>query len=541
MSNEKTNDGRKGGWLKGKPHYDKLGNPKGGIKAVVVDSGKPVELEGGEVIINKEAAKKNYKELSKINQSAGNGVPILPPTSFAQGGNITLTSGDKVEIGNTVLLKNRKGTFNAKILNITDKWVIFTDLSDGKRKDCPIQKFPEIFQAMVNTSATVADSNIGRKPTTQTVSPKEPEGFKIGDTFTVAKNPTAYTYTFASFDSITSIVTVSWEEKQGHKTQPYSLSEAEGYVKNKSWIVSKAKKKTPNTAISSYQTYEDRVTEMVIELGGMTRSDAQGFVETGASQTMILAGYETDITPRNLALELLGTDSDGNPLPSSIKQKQYAIGDWFNTEPRIEKGFSAMQIHNLNSGFVYYTDPEDSAIPKTKTIKDFEKGLDVGVILMVPNPKSKSKYNKDDTVLLISENEPVTITSVYEFDPAKNDGRQFEYTITDSKGRERAGTYSEQSFTEYTASKAKTKPTLPLAKKHEAAKAQKPFNKDLDYVELLKKYIDTTQPVFKQEVSGVMLIQTLKKKFETVLSEAGADFTKQLLEMKNIKSTDLLK
>ena len=74
-----TNNGKKGGLLKGKPHYDKSGKSLGGIKAVVTDSGQQVELEGGEVIINKEASKKHWKELSRINQSAGNGVPILPP------------------------------------------------------------------------------------------------------------------------------------------------------------------------------------------------------------------------------------------------------------------------------------------------------------------------------------------------------------------------------------------------------------------------------------------------------------------------------
>ena len=80
MEQMKTNNGKRGGLLKGKPHYDKDGNSLGGIKAVVTDAGgKPVELEGGEVIINKEASKKYWKELSKINQSAGNGVQIGPP------------------------------------------------------------------------------------------------------------------------------------------------------------------------------------------------------------------------------------------------------------------------------------------------------------------------------------------------------------------------------------------------------------------------------------------------------------------------------
>lgn len=74
-----THNGKKGGWLKGKPHYDKNGKSLGGIKAIVTDTDRPVELEGGEVIINKEASAKHWKELSRINQSAGNGVAIGPP------------------------------------------------------------------------------------------------------------------------------------------------------------------------------------------------------------------------------------------------------------------------------------------------------------------------------------------------------------------------------------------------------------------------------------------------------------------------------
>jgi acyl-coenzyme A synthetase/AMP-(fatty) acid ligase len=67
---EKTNNGKKGGWLVGKRHYSKDGKPLGGIKAIVTDAGgKPVELEGGEVIINREASRKHWKELSRINQS----------------------------------------------------------------------------------------------------------------------------------------------------------------------------------------------------------------------------------------------------------------------------------------------------------------------------------------------------------------------------------------------------------------------------------------------------------------------------------------
>lgn len=80
-----TSNGKRGGNLKGKPHYDENGNPAGGIKAVVTDgqAKRPVELEKGEVIINAEAAKKHWKTLSEINQSAGNGVPIHDPNSVS--------------------------------------------------------------------------------------------------------------------------------------------------------------------------------------------------------------------------------------------------------------------------------------------------------------------------------------------------------------------------------------------------------------------------------------------------------------------------
>jgi hypothetical protein len=106
-----TNDGKKGGWLVGKRHYDKNGKPLGGIKAVVTDAGdKPVELEGGEVIINREASKKHWKELSRINQSAGNGVAIEPPSSaFDEDPTEDYENGGKIE-------------FNAN--HIPNKWIL---------------------------------------------------------------------------------------------------------------------------------------------------------------------------------------------------------------------------------------------------------------------------------------------------------------------------------------------------------------------------------------------------------------------------------
>lgn len=81
-----TNNGKDGGTLVGKAHYDKDGKSLGGIKTIITDDNRPVEVEGGEVIINKHASKKHWRELSRINQSAGNGVPITEP-HFKKGGN----------------------------------------------------------------------------------------------------------------------------------------------------------------------------------------------------------------------------------------------------------------------------------------------------------------------------------------------------------------------------------------------------------------------------------------------------------------------
>lgn len=106
---QKTGDAKKGGLLVGDSHAD------GGMPAIVVDTGQPIEVEGGEVIINKESSKKYWKELSKINQSAGNGVPIPPPADFSgdvsqydRGGKISLSDlkvGTQMELEHSDTIK----------------------------------------------------------------------------------------------------------------------------------------------------------------------------------------------------------------------------------------------------------------------------------------------------------------------------------------------------------------------------------------------------------------------------------------------------
>jgi hypothetical protein len=107
---QKTSNGTKGGLFVGKSHDE------GGIPAIVVDTGQPIEVEGGEVIINKHASKKYWKELSKINQSAGNGVAIPPPiefskevSAFKKGGQITMSAlkkGTEMEMEHSDTIKS---------------------------------------------------------------------------------------------------------------------------------------------------------------------------------------------------------------------------------------------------------------------------------------------------------------------------------------------------------------------------------------------------------------------------------------------------
>lgn len=106
----KTSNGKKGGLFVGKSHA------KGGIPAIVVDTGQPIEVEGGEAIINKEATKKYWKQLSSINQSAGNGNPIPPPTNlsdnpdeYKKGGKISkiaIMQGTKHELEHSDTIKS---------------------------------------------------------------------------------------------------------------------------------------------------------------------------------------------------------------------------------------------------------------------------------------------------------------------------------------------------------------------------------------------------------------------------------------------------
>ena len=104
----KTNDGKKGGYFKGRSHAE------GGIKAVNVDTGQLIEVEGNEVIITKGAVADNTKRefegemltnreiLSRINQSGG-GVSFEEGGELKEGNHTCGCSGKKYNYGGELL------------------------------------------------------------------------------------------------------------------------------------------------------------------------------------------------------------------------------------------------------------------------------------------------------------------------------------------------------------------------------------------------------------------------------------------------------
>lgn len=91
-----TNDAKKGGYFDGRPHS------KGGIKGVNIDTGAPIEVEGGEVVITKKAVSDDTKRefegkmmtnkeiLSEINESGGG-------VSFEKGGEVETDDLDTID------------------------------------------------------------------------------------------------------------------------------------------------------------------------------------------------------------------------------------------------------------------------------------------------------------------------------------------------------------------------------------------------------------------------------------------------------------
>ncbi len=104
----KTNDGKKGGYFKGRSHAE------GGIKAINKDTGQLIEVEGNEVIITKKAVADdtlrefegeqltNKQILSRINQSGG-GVAFEEGGELSEGEHTCGCTGKKFNYGGQLM------------------------------------------------------------------------------------------------------------------------------------------------------------------------------------------------------------------------------------------------------------------------------------------------------------------------------------------------------------------------------------------------------------------------------------------------------
>jgi hypothetical protein len=77
---------------------------------------------------------------------------------------LKLNSGDVVREGDKVMLETRKGLCEILITKISDKWVVFKDLSeDGKRKDIQLDRFVEKASKKLEESISIVEENTEEK------------------------------------------------------------------------------------------------------------------------------------------------------------------------------------------------------------------------------------------------------------------------------------------------------------------------------------------------------------------------------------------
>lgn len=157
----KTKDAKKGGYLVGKPHSE------GGIKGINVDTGEPIEVEGGEVVITKPAvqSKEVYmfegkemtpKEiLSKLNSDHGG-------VAFEKGGEV----GEELYArgGGTRTRRTAAPSFEAEIEAVKkedkSEKLKYQTLEEIIEQD--ITKW-SILQGLVNKENTLRKNDINRK------------------------------------------------------------------------------------------------------------------------------------------------------------------------------------------------------------------------------------------------------------------------------------------------------------------------------------------------------------------------------------------
>ena len=123
-------DAKSGGVLIGKAHSDE----GGGIQATVVEDNRKILIEAGEVIINKHAAKKHWRKLNEINQSAGNGAAIHEP-QFAKGATIESLNSEITDFINKNESVLKSGYVSTKKRSAKHNSITIISYNSGQSRD----------------------------------------------------------------------------------------------------------------------------------------------------------------------------------------------------------------------------------------------------------------------------------------------------------------------------------------------------------------------------------------------------------------------
>jgi hypothetical protein len=256
-----TNDATDGGLLKGKPHYDENGNPTGGIPGVV-DGVKNIETEGDEFVVNAEASRKHWKELSKINQEDGNGVAIGPQDgNYEEDPEEEYSKGGKIE-------------FNPN--HIPNKWIL--QYAKKIKKD-----HPEIWKLGGNIFGNEAFENLKRVSERGYWLDSE-EWMYIKWRSYVARHQRDY--------HIGGVVAMlKWVDKVG-KGWPYMKQLIEEKIAKKGW---KHKQSSKMSKGGGVVTYKDKYNKKYGYKKGQSHSLEQIHIDSGVSMKGLQQIYDKGI------------------------------------------------------------------------------------------------------------------------------------------------------------------------------------------------------------------------------------------------------
>lgn len=479
-----TNDGRKGGWLRGKPHYGKDGQPKGGIKAVVTDSGRPVELEGGEVIINKEASKKHWKELSRINQSAGGGVPIGPPdqdtSEYGAGGSIP--------------------EFNRN--HIPNKWI----LAYGKMLK---KEHPAIWNVSGNVYGNAAFENL--------VGVQERGYWLDSEKWMYAKWVNYLQNHKKDTGLQAAVAMIKWGGK---------LDRGWLYMKNlieRQIELDKGKKVEKEHKGTIKKVYQHKIKpsqapESIAK--EHLKEDKKYYSKLETVEQMSVGGTVTLKDGLTVGVGTTGTYEGKQPMKVKIVKISGTMVTWEDENGK--------RKNKLKDRFAQYFKPD------TKTTV-----VNTGT----PKPDKRKTKTLDGDAMFPVGTKAVLRSSmeVVEIVEAKKGESENEYVIKNAKGKTLLGWFPESSLGPMSLLKSKHTPAI--AKTHAPVHKQKPepkqpaFDPSLDYEKIFDTFIDLTSPNFKEKVSEPKLIEDALAKFETVAESAGEDFN---VKLKSLKAKDLV-